>query len=155
MAWSWKDIDRITGRKNTGSNISKGVPNWARLAIVTDDRYQHLLRLHVVDAVRREVGYEWTLRRRASGEFTFTPPHPVGDHVTIVFTPGRFRLVSNSPSFQAVVARFTDLYPAPKVEKHPDGNAVATFPLSASADPSAQLDLYLETYGLPPVDGEF
>lgn len=149
MNWSWKDIDRITGRKNTLSNISKGVPNWARLAIVTNERYQHLLRLHVIDAVRRELGYEWTLRRRSPEAFSFTPPHPVGHHLTLFFGYGQFRLVSNSPRMTEVSELFNDLYAAPESQKHPDGSTELIFPLVATVAAERQLNAYLEEHGLP------
>jgi hypothetical protein len=149
MAWSWKDIDQITGRSDTGSNISKGVPNWASLAIVANERYQHLLRLHIIDAVRRKIGYEWTLRQRTSDEFSFTPPHPVGHHLTLIFSYGKFQLLSNSPQISTVTAIFSDLYPLVETEKTIDGNTVVTFILTATNEPKAQLEQYLEKYGLP------
>lgn len=149
MAWSWKDIDRITGRSDTGSNISRGVPNWARLAIVTNERYQHLLRLHVIDAVRRELDYEWTLRQRTPDEFSFTPPHPVGHHVTLIFSNGQFQLVSNSPQLPPIIAIFSELYPTPTIEKLTNDTTIATFTLTATNDPAAQLERYLGEHGLP------
>lgn len=149
MAWSWKDIDQITGRSDTGSNISKGVPNWARLAIVTNERYQHLLRLHIIDAVRRELGYEWTLRQRPLDEFSFTPPHPVGHHLTLIFTYGQFQLLSNSPKLPAVIAIFKDLYPSPTTKRLSNGSTITTFSLTATKTPEAQLEQYLGEHGLP------
>jgi hypothetical protein len=149
MAWSWKDIDQITGRSDTGSNISKGVPNWARLAIVANERYQHLLRLHIIDAVRRELGYEWTLRQRTSDEFSFTPPHPVGHHVTLIFNSGRFQLLSNSPQLSAITPILNELHPSPTVEKQTNGTTTITFNLAPTNDPAAQLERYLGEHGLP------
>jgi hypothetical protein len=149
MAWSWKDIDHITGRSDTGSNISKGVPNWARLAIVANERYQHLLRLHIIDAVRRELGYEWTLRQRALNEFSFTPPHPIGHHVTLVFTYGQFQLLSNSSRLSAIIAVFSDLYPVPTTAKLANETTITTFKLTATNEPEAKLEQYLGEHGLP------
>lgn len=149
MAWSWKDIDRITGRSDTGSNISKGVPNWARLAIVANERYQHLLRLHVIDTIRRELGYEWTLRQRSPDAFSFTPPHPPGHHVTLTFTYGRLQLAGNSPELSEIVTILSGLYPAPISERPTNDTTITTFNLTATDDPEGRLERYLCEHGLP------
>ncbi|TXF89313.1 hypothetical protein FUA23_11245 [Neolewinella aurantiaca] len=149
MAWSWKDIDQITGRSDTGSNISKGVPNWARLAIVANERYQHLLRLHIIDAVRREIGYEWTLRQRSDCEFTFTPPHPVGHHITLSFSPAQLLLLSNSPHLSKIIHLLNEIHPSIKTEKRNNGNTATTFCLTPTNDPPTQLKQYLDEHALP------
>jgi hypothetical protein len=61
MTWSWADVDRITGRKNARTNITKRVPAWAHLAIEAHETYEPRLQLHVIDAINQRLGDEWPL----------------------------------------------------------------------------------------------
>jgi len=148
LRWSWADIDRITGRRQTSTNISKGVPNWARLAIVADERYQQLLRLHLIDALRLRLDYEWTLVRRSPLVYHFVSPYSANHHVSLTFAPGRFVLSGNVKELSALCEELRLLYPDAKAEKSEDGAPGVAFRLLPKTADDDRLSGYLAEHAL-------
>jgi hypothetical protein len=149
MSWSWADIDRITGRKFTRTNISKGVPNWARLAINTHESYQNILRLHLLDSLRLRLGFEWSLTERVPREYTFIPPHPIGDYITISFSSGQFHLTGNSNLLPQVIEEFTLLHPSLKSNTTISSLPIATFLIHPNSSFEEVFTPYLAEHAIP------
>lgn len=148
LRWTWADIDRITGRRQTSTNISKGVPNWARLAIVADEKYQQLLQLHLLDAVRLRLDYEWTLVQRSLEVYTFVAPYSANHQVVLTFAPGRFRLSGNVKELANLCEELRLLYPDATTEKDNDGYPGVAFRLLPKTVNDERLSTYLDEHAL-------
>ena len=148
LRWSWADIDRITGRRQSSTNISKGVPNWARLAIVADETYQELLHLHLIDAVRLRLAYEWTLVRRSATLYHFIAPHQPNQRIELTFAPGRFRLAGNARELTDLQEELRLLYPDAAPDKDEAGRPGMTFKLIPKDPAEDRLNGYLAEHGL-------
>jgi hypothetical protein len=92
MTWSWADVDRITGRKNARTNITKRVPAWAHLAIEAHETYEPRLQLHVIDAINQ------------------TEDSP-GNSIELTFAPGSFILSSKRLRLEGLIEQLASLYP--------------------------------------------
>jgi hypothetical protein len=148
LRWTWADIDRITGRRQTSTNISKGVPNWARLAIVADEKYQQLLQLHLIDAVRLRLDYEWTLVQRSPAVYTFITPYSANHRIMLTFAPGRFMLSGNAKALSSLCEEFRLLYPDATTEKDNDGYPGVAFKLLPKTVNDERLSTYLDEHAL-------
>lgn len=148
LRWTWADIDRITGRRQTSTNISKGVPNWARLAIVADENYQKLLQLHLIDAVRLRLDYEWTLVQRSPKVYNFVAPYSIHHQIVLTFAPGSFHLSGNARELTDLCTELRLLYPDAAVEKDIDGFDGVVFRLLPKAANDERLSTYLANHAL-------
>ena len=111
MNWAWADIDRITGRKNAATNITKRVPAWAHLAIETHETYEPRLQLHVIDSINQRLGDEWQLTPTSTGTIIFQPLDRPEDQIELSFTPASFSLQSKARRLEGLVEQLAALYP--------------------------------------------
>lgn len=111
MTWSWADVDRITGRKNARTNITKRVPAWAHLAIKAHETYEPRLQLHVIDAINQRLGDEWLLKQESSVAIVFQTKDSPGNSIELTFAPGSFTLSSKGPRFEGLLEQLASLYP--------------------------------------------
>lgn len=116
MSWSWEDVDRITGRKNARTNITKRVPAWAHLAIEAHETYEPRLRLHVIDAINQRLGDEWLLTQEPSGTILYTSKTAPDTNIKLTFAPGTFTLRSKAPRLEGLIEQLAALYPNPEKE---------------------------------------
>jgi hypothetical protein len=108
MAWSWADVDRITGRKNARTNITKRVPAWAHLAHET---YEPRLQLHVIDAINQRLGDEWQMRQEPSGGIVYQSDANSDNSINLTFAPGAFILGGKGPRLEGLMEQLESLYP--------------------------------------------
>lgn len=148
MRWTWADVDRITGRKKSGTNISKGVPNWARLAIVAHETYQRQLRLHVVDAVRLRLGPGWALVQRVRDDYAFVPDDGAEPIIRVRFVPGGGVVSGNGARFAGLLTDLTELYGPPTASREQNGLFVVTFPLAPPPEGADPLAAYVAQHGV-------
>jgi hypothetical protein len=111
MNWSWSDVDRITGRKNSATNITKRVPAWAHLAIEAHETYEARLQLHVIDAINQRLGDEWPLKQTSSTQLVFQRNSAPDTRIELTFAPGTFTLSSKSPRLEGLLEQLAALYP--------------------------------------------
>jgi hypothetical protein len=111
MNWSWSDVDRITGRKNSATNITKRVPAWAHLAIEAHETYEARLQLHVMDAINQRLGDEWLLMQAASGGIIFQTEDDTEEVIELSFCPGSFALNGKSLRMEGLLEQLATLYP--------------------------------------------
>jgi hypothetical protein len=111
LNWSWADVDRITGRKNSRTNITKRVPAWAHLAIEAHETYEARLQLHVIDAINQRLGDEWPLKQTSSGGILFQRDSDPDASIELTFAPGTFTLSSKSPRLEGLLEQLAALYP--------------------------------------------
>jgi hypothetical protein len=116
MRWSWKDVDEITGRKNTCSNIAKRVPAWSKLAIDVYESYETLLRRHLLEIITLRLGRNWESTMLSGGAVMF-----VGDEKTqsgelvwmeLSFSPGEVFILGNTSQLHELAEQLSQLYPA-------------------------------------------
>jgi hypothetical protein len=111
MTWSWADVDRITGRKNARTNITKRVPAWAHLAIEAHETYEPRLQLHVIDAINQRLGDKWLLKQEPSGAIIFQTEDSPGNSIELTFAPGSFILSSKRLRLEGLLEQLASLYP--------------------------------------------
>lgn len=111
MTWSWADVDRITGRKNARTNITKRVPAWAHLAIEAHETYEPRLQLHVIDAINQRLGDEWILTQEQSGRIVYMSDTTPGNNINLTFAPGAFILSGKGPRLEGLMEQLASLYP--------------------------------------------
>ncbi|SEQ61423.1 hypothetical protein [Neolewinella agarilytica] len=111
MNWAWSDIDRITGRKNAATNITKRVPAWAHLAIEAHETYEPRLQLHVIDAINQRLGDEWLLKQEPSGAIAYQSNGDFNDEINLTFAPGAFILSGKGPRLEGLMEQLESLYP--------------------------------------------
>jgi hypothetical protein len=111
MNWAWTDIDRITGRKNAATNITKRVPAWAHLAIEAHEAYEPRLQLHVIDAINQRLGDEWLLIQEPSRTILFQRNSDPDTSIELIFAPGTFTLSSKGPRLEGLLEQLAALYP--------------------------------------------
>lgn len=111
MTWSWADVDRITGRKNARTNITKRVPAWAHLAIEAHETYEPRLQLHVIDAINQRLGDEWQLTQEGLGTIVYWSATNSDNKITLAFAPGAFNLSSKGQRLEGLVEQLASLYP--------------------------------------------
>jgi hypothetical protein len=109
--WSWADVDRITGRKNARTNITKRVPAWAHLAIEAHETYEPRLQLHVIDAINQRLGDEWLLKQEPSGAIVFQTEDSPSNSIELTFAPGSFILSSKNLRLEGLLKQLATLYP--------------------------------------------
>jgi hypothetical protein len=111
MTWSWADVDRITGRKNARTNITKRVPAWAHLAIEAHETYEPRLQLHVIDAINQRLGDEWLLKQEPSGAIVYQSDTDSDNSINLIFAPGTFILSGKGPRLEGLLEQLGSLYP--------------------------------------------
>lgn len=111
MNWAWTDVDRITGRKNAATNITKRVPAWAHLAIEAHETYEPRLQLHVIDAINQRLGDKWLLKQEPLGAVIFQTEGSPGSSIELTFAPGSFILSSKSLRLEGLLEQLASLYP--------------------------------------------
>lgn len=111
MTWSWADVDRITGRKNARTNITKRVPAWAHLAIEAHETYEPRLQLHVVDAINQRLGDEWQMRQEPSGGIVYQSVTNPDNSINLTFAPGAFTLSGKGLRLEGLMEQLESLYP--------------------------------------------
>lgn len=111
MNWSWADIDRITGRKNAATNITKRVPAWAHLAIEAHEAYEPRLQLHIIDSINQRLGDEWQLTPTSTGTTIFQSLSRPEDQIELSFAPASFRLHGKARRLEGLVEQLAALYP--------------------------------------------
>jgi hypothetical protein len=111
MTWSWADVDRITGRKNARTNITKRVPAWAHLAIEAHETYEPRLQLHVIDAINQRLGDEWLLKQESLEAIVFQTEDNPNNSIELTFAPGSFILSSKSLRLEGLMEQLSSLYP--------------------------------------------
>lgn len=111
MNWAWSDIDRITGRKNSATNITKRVPAWAHLAIEAHEAYEPRLQLHVIDAINQRLGDEWLLKQEPSGSIIYQSDTNSDNNIKLAFAPGAFTLSGKGPRLEGLMEQLESLYP--------------------------------------------
>jgi hypothetical protein len=111
MNWAWTDIDRITGRKNAATNITKRVPAWAHLAIEAHEAYEPRLQLHVIDAINQRLGDEWLLIQEPSGTIAYQKENAPENSIDLTFAPGAFILGSKGLRLEGLIEQLASLYP--------------------------------------------
>ena len=111
LSWSWKDIARITSRKNPATNITKRVPAWAHLAIHAHEAYAPRLRLLITDAITTRLGAPWSTTIVSSDELLFQTPAPRPATIRLRFTPATLTLSSTSPRLPGLVEQLAPLFP--------------------------------------------
>ncbi len=111
MNWTWTDIDRITGRKNAATNITKRVPAWAHLAIEAHETYEPRLQLHVIDAINQRLGDEWILTEEPSGKIVYQSDSDSNNNINLTFAPGAFILSGKGPRLEGLIEQLESLYP--------------------------------------------
>ena len=138
LHWSWADIDRITGRKQSRTNISKRVPAWAHLAIVAHESYRRLLERQIADAVHQRLGPDtWTVHYTTNGDTFFInsapdAPSPV-PWANLAFTPTTFTINAPAAVLQQLAPLLPPLYsPTPPVAADEGFTITVPIPLNPS-----------------------
>jgi hypothetical protein len=116
MRWSWKDIDTITGRKNSCSNIAKRVPAWSKLAITVHESYETLLHSHLLEIIALRLGRNWKSTILSGGVVMFIGQERAPDGelewMDLSFNPGEALMTGNTSQLSELVEQLRRLYPA-------------------------------------------
>ena len=116
MGWKWEDINAITGLVVARTNMTKGLPAWANLALEVERRAEQQLRLGVVDAVVQRLGMDWIGTPTPGDGVAF---RGFGEIIELSFGPGTFTLRGRSQRALGLVDQLELVYGLPTRKQRP------------------------------------
>lgn len=138
MGWKWEDINAITGLVVARTNMTKGLPAWANLALEVERRAEQRLQLGVVDAIVQRLGSNWEGTPTPSGGVVFRYRK---QEIELSFAPGTFTVRGRGLRAEGLVDQLELIYGEPIRKQRPKQGTFTLLP--RTRDWSEQLDAVL------------
>jgi len=107
MGWKWEDINAITGLTVARTNMTKGLPAWANLALEVQRRAEQQLQLGVVDAIVQRLGSNWEGTPTPAGGVVFRYRK---QEIELSFESGTFTVQGRSLRAEGLVDQLELVY---------------------------------------------